>query len=286
MKSSRALIASLIVFSVSSAGSAFGQSSDSILRRLEALEQSNKSLASENTELRSRLRRLEIKEPKAQAIKSAPSLTASAELKKAPTNYKSAQKSLDWNGAYIGAHVGYVLGDFSLPTLADETDPKPLPSAVTLKGALGGFQFGYNYRFAPNWVIGIENDMSFGQVSGEKTQTISIHAKTTYSGTVRQRFGYVWDSFLIYQTAGVAWALNEAQLIVPADPVRQVTDKKLHFGVAVGAGLEYAVAPNTSIKIEYLYSYLTKEQYFSATSDAAVASWPLSIIRGGLNWHF
>ncbi len=172
-----------------------------------------------------------------------------------------------------------------MPPCCGSGSTNPGASNVGLTGGFGGVQAGYNYQFAPHWLIGVEQDISFGNISGSQTQLApnpNVGISTNYSGTVRERFGYIWNSLLFYETAGIAWAHNKVNL----ETTPPVAESHLQFGVALGAGMEWAIDPNLSVKVEYLYSYLTKEQEFAGTSNNGLAGWPLSTVRAGVNWRF
>ncbi len=162
-----------------------------------------------------------------------------------------------------------------------------LATNVALKGGIGGLQAGYNFQFAQHWLVGVEQDISFGNINGSQSQLApnpTINASTNYSGTVRERFGYVWDQLLLYETAGVAWANNRVDLQFASSPT--LSETHLQLGVVLGAGMEWAIDPNLSVKVEYLYSYLAREQYFSASAFTAAVGWPLSTVTAGVNWRF
>jgi opacity protein-like surface antigen len=200
----------------------------------------------------------------------------------------------NWTGFYIGAYGGYGTANFLPPT-----QTTGLASNIPLAGGLGGVEIGYNYQFAPHWLLGVEQDVSLGRISGSQSQPFpnpTINAETDYSGTIRSRFGYIWGRTLFYETVGVAWASNKvdlqfqnaAQLAAAGGGGANldISESHLQFGVAVGAGMEWAVDTNLSLKVEYLYSYLTKEQYFAGSNFAGLVGWPLSTVRAGVNWRF
>ena len=76
---------------------------------------------------------------------------------------------------------------------------------------------------------------------------------------MRGRIGYATGQFLPYITGGLA---------VMSD------DGSARAGWTIGAGLEYALARNISIKGEYLYV------------DPRSSDLRGSILRAGLNWRF
>src|ERR1700690_3137521 len=65
--------------------------------------------------------------------------------------YKAAPVALfNWTGFYVGGHGGYGWGD------ADNLAPT---------GWFGGGQVGYHWQYAPNWVFGLEADISGSNIS-------------------------------------------------------------------------------------------------------------------------
>lgn len=78
-------------------------------------------------------------------------------------------------------------------------------------------------------------------------------------GTVRGRFGYAWDRFLVYGTGGYAWAhqeINRTQQIGTingATPGTVESTSSITSGWTAGGGLEWAITPNWSFRAEYLH---------------------------------
>ena len=75
-----------------------------------------------------------------------------------------------WTGFYIGAHVGAAWQNFSSGSIDDPNGflaSGALPGGSAL-GAVGGFQAGYNWQFAPAWVVGVEGDFSWTSLSDQR----------------------------------------------------------------------------------------------------------------------
>ena len=275
-------------------GSAYAQSNEAILQRLDALEK-------ENAALRDRVRQIEshkqITAPvtagaRPDTVSATPKTRAAyADASVLPVYKASAPVAAPapWTGFYVGAHGGYGSGSFIPPCCGGGGGVTIGYSNVGATGGFGGLQTGYNYQFAPHWLVGVEQDVSFGNISGSKTEPLPnpiVNIETRYSGTIRERFGFiVGDSVLLYETAGIAWASDKVNLQF-LDPSQNASETHMQYGVALGAGAEWAINSNLSAKVEYLYSYLTKEQYFSGSGNAGVAGWPLSTVRAGVNWRF
>jgi outer membrane immunogenic protein len=155
------------------------------------------------------------------------------------------QPIYNWTGFYIGGHIG---GAFAGNNSLTSTDGQ----------FLGGVQGGYDYQFAPNWVLGAEVQYSWLGSNGNGVTLPGgtlITSSTEQLGSVTGRLGYTWGSpVLLYAKGGYAWR-NGGDLAASAagTPVAFATDGSHRDGFTVGAGLEYLFAPNWSAKAEYQY---------------------------------
>lgn len=185
-----------------------------------------------------------------------------------PMSYKAPPMPVayNWNGFYIGAHLGggWASRDFSQTNLL-------FPGIVesgTLgsSGIVGGGQIGYNWQFAPTWLVGIEADISGADLSGSTTtttpaglSTVGWTDKIDDFGTVRARLGYVANNWLFYGTGGFAWAndtITRTQLTsgVNAPAAGLVTtNSQTSTGWVAGLGTEWGFAPTWTARLEYLH---------------------------------
>ena len=79
-----------------------------------------------------------------------------------------AAPAATWAGLYIGGHIGAGWGDKTL-NVAEGCAPLPtgfVDANGTVSGILGGGQIGYNLQLMPQWVAGIEADVSAADVKG------------------------------------------------------------------------------------------------------------------------
>ena len=178
--------------------------------------------------------------------------------------YKAPPMALfNWTGFYIGGHAGYGWGE------AENLEPT---------GWFGGGQIGYNWQYAPNWVFGLEADLSGGDINDRGGVAPLADTKTNYFGTARARLGYTVDRVMVYGTGGLAWAHNRA------NDGLGVRDDATHVGWAAGAGVEYAFAPNWSTKLEWIYAdYGNKNYALTAPTRVDLTD---NSVKLGVNYRF
>jgi len=156
-----------------------------------------------------------------------------------------------------------------------------------------GGQVGCNLQFARTWVIGAEFDASWANKQGSRdspqsasatligtgtTTTVSsagvITPTTDFISTATARLGYTFGHFgqgMIYAKGGAAWARDKYQFAgqvscissaLPPPPFCGTTTivTRFNFGASetrvgwtLGAGLEWAMFGNWSVKFEYDY---------------------------------
>jgi outer membrane immunogenic protein len=146
---------------------------------------------------------------------------------------------------------------------------------------IGGGQIGYNYQFSPQWVGGIEADIDGLTNRGISTQTrtvnllppfptefytgnVTVSSKLDWLGTVRARLGYVpTPNLLLYGTGGFAYggvstassySFQESLGAAGLPPVLSTAGSSTtRTGWAAGAGGEWMVTPNWTVRLEYLH---------------------------------
>jgi len=205
------------------------------------------------------------------------------------------------------------------------------PTSFDIHGALGGVQAGYNWQINQNWLLGLETDFDWSNIKGTGTSNFSLLGSPSsfqasenikWFGTVRGRVGFLpWNNLLVYGTGGFAYGRVDAQAAINS-PVLESADfitgnsysctspggagatncflgnsSRTATGFAVGAGGEYMLWNNISVKGEYLYVDLGHGNTTNVAAQATVPGAPIpssftasysrvdfNVVRAGLNW--
>jgi outer membrane immunogenic protein len=253
------------------------------------------------------------------------SVAQAADLMRKPTmSYPQPVPMFTWTGFHIGANIGYGFGDTNSVTTGTpifNTLPAAGFAPASLKqkrdGVIGGFQAGYDMQFG-SVVAGVAADIQFGDINSKSSftggvlpapfpttaLTTSVASKIEYIGTLRGRLGFTpTDRLLIYGTGGLAYGQVKTTGRVDAVAVPTAfwsgTNSEMKVGWVAGAGMEYALTNNISLKGEYLYYDLGSSKVL-ADGNAVVRSLAVlngidyasstrnrgSIARAGLNLRF
>lgn len=179
----------------------------------------------------------------------------------------------NWSGFYIGGHIGYGWGSegaFDTAALVGgSTDPD---------GFLGGVQVGYNWQ-VDRWVFGIEGDWSWTGADGATVLGVPFSSDHSWYATLTGRLGYAWDSWMWYVKGGAAWADTEYTLLGFG------TASDTRVGWTIGTGLEWAIAPNWSAKLEYNYLDFSNDSFAFVGGPVDVDT-QVHLVKLGLNYRF
>ena len=203
---------------------------------------------------------------------------AAADLSRPPPTpyYKApiATPYYNWSGFYIGINGGGAFGSSAW----DSTGSR------NVSGGLVGGTVGYNYQVGQA-VFGVEGDIDWSDINGTSTTACPLGCKTenTWLSTVRGRLGYAADRFMPFVTGGAAF--GNVQATTPG--FAGASDDRT--GWTLGGGLEAALAPNWTGKVEYLYVDLGSFNCgLNCGSGLATdnVSFHTNILRAGLNYKF
>jgi outer membrane immunogenic protein len=201
-----------------------------------------------------------------------------------------------WSGIYAGLAVGTRSTETDASVTGGAQFGQPLigltcgPGIAFQGGCISGepindtaFRFsvygGYNWQFAPQWVVGIEGDWGFanktttlygmqypllGFTTGLAADAFSV--KTTWDASARGRVGFlVTPAVMAYATGGAAWLhieststcntfVNGSCTSLFGDPSASITHSTTKLGWTVGGGIEVQLRRNWIARGEYRYS--------------------------------
>ena len=198
-----------------------------------------------------------------------------------------------WQGFYIGGHGAY------LSATTDYVNPST-PSQ-TLEGAMLGLQAGYNWQMG-RVVLGVEADVSFGNVNDfiRDGNFLTEDGEIRAFGSVRARLGYSFGNILPYVTGGLMWARLEQGITCPtgapaafcqaAGPFDARSTETL-LGWTAGAGVEYAINRNWSLKGEVLFGKFDDKDYTGNAGNFGTQTTPVELdlnytAKIGVNYRF
>jgi outer membrane immunogenic protein len=224
----------------------------------------------------------------------------------ADLNYKAApmaQSVYNWTGFYLGGTAGGGIAS------SDHTDTDDFFGAsAKFQEAFGtvGLTAGYNWQLG-HTVLGIEGDYNWANVDHTKSFDQAFAAEGVSStsrfrmsefATLRARGGLAFDRTLIYATAGVAFAhiRNTSTLDDGGGDIFTASENKWKTGLAVGAGVEFALAQNWTLKGEYLLMQFQNSDANINAADGTPGCTPLNCrmnysesvqtARVGVNYKF
>ena len=176
-------------------------------------------------------------------------------LAETPTDPHSAQ----WTGFYAGLSLGAIINQSRLKSDHSYYIDPPYNASLESTDVLPGIHAGYNHELSNGLVFGGEADFTypdstskFISVGQSGFQYDKFSVKNTLQGAVHGRIGYDLANFLPYITAGISFADT---LLRYENEASEITQKgSIQVGWILGAGLEYALCRNLSVRSEYLYT--------------------------------
>ena len=194
-----------------------------------------------------------------------------------------------WDGFYVGGNIGYGHESWGFHYY-DGQIPAGGTKTVSDDNLIGGLQAGYNWQ-TESIVYGLEADLQASSLKSDQQGGFSFDGCGCFNvsmsgfGTVRARVGaLVSPDVLIYGTGGLIIG-NLSYSAADSSPVG--SDSHLSLGWTAGAGAEFKVSQNTSVKLEGLY-YNFGSPYFNLNNSNFNTNLDVNgyIGRVGFNVHF
>jgi len=173
--------------------------------------------------------------------------------------YKAPPGYYGWTGCYVGVQGG--VGSLrSNNSFSNNFQPPFTPEDNTNgDGGIFGGHLGCTYQ-SHHWVFGVEGDGEWagikGNDGGSRGDINELSAR--WLASVRGRLGVTIGSSLLYGTGGVAFMGARSAVLTPEE---QEAIRRTITGWTIGAGWEYAFAPNFSARVEYRFTDFGSEGF-------------------------
>ena len=162
--------------------------------------------------------------------------------------------SPNWTGLYFGGHAGFASSDVDWTFFNGAVTETFQQSS---SGFMGGGHIGIQQHLQSNIVVGAE--VSWSALDHDETSRALLTANRSRTSQIDDlflatvRLGVAMDRWLPYVKGGYANFDVSFRTFVTStgQPTTQSGDRE--NGWTVGAGLEYALAPNVVLGVEYNY---------------------------------
>ncbi|HVR59584.1 MAG TPA: outer membrane beta-barrel protein [Pseudolabrys sp.] len=170
----------------------------------------------------------------------------------------------DWTGFYIGANGGWGSSRNSWDSVAPNVLIGSEGAHDASGGTVGG-QVGYRWQ-AGTWVFGVEAQGNWADFSASHVNQLfpafRSHTNVDAFGLFTGQVGYAVNNVLLYVKGGAAVTANSYRVNnVVGGALAGVTGDDTRWGGTIGAGLEYAFAPNWSVGVEYNHLFMQDRTY-------------------------
>jgi outer membrane immunogenic protein len=202
----------------------------------------------------------------------------------------SSSRAIGWTGFYVGIHGGYGwASDDVIEFDASTGQPTGFFRWIfSDEGAEAGVHAGYSQQHGII-VVGLEGDVEFVDVGGTVFDPFggSFETRRHWNASLRARLGVLpLDRLLVYATAGLAATEVESRFILP--PLGE--DERFRagaVGLTLGAGVEFALTDQLTIRGEYRYADFGTTRYDWPKYTTYYRHVPEShSVRMGLSYRF
>ena len=213
----------------------------------------------------------------------------------------SPNTPINWTGYYAGLDAGVIFNQSQLSGHQSNflSNTNAYNQNISVTSFLPGFHGGYNYQLPSNLVIGAELAFTYPDSLGRynySTANGSLYDKFSFKnrlqGSILTKIGYSVCNFLPYFTVGASFA--DTGSTYTNESGNSYSNQNVQVGWVMGAGLEYSILQNLSVRTEYLYTdygrpSTTGIPNVSGTCDASGVSkidLVTHSIKVGLSYHF
>jgi high affinity Mn2+ porin len=196
---------------------------------------------------------------------------------------EEAPRASAFSGLYGGGQLGWAGG-----AVTARTGSLAAEQSSSFGALAGGLHLGWAARSGAR-LLGVETDLTFPNFLDDDDRMAvvrgaggSVEERLDMSGTLRARAGWMLGDNALYGTGGLVWARTRVvSSVAGQDPD---TRTQLRGGWTVGAGLERAIAPQWTARVEYRYAQLSRADASFGALDTS-SSVGLHGVWLGMSWH-
>jgi outer membrane immunogenic protein len=169
-----------------------------------------------------------------------------------PVTSHAQELSESFSGPYVGAQVGY--GNRSID---EDFGIAGVPAFDRDRDSVDyGAYFGFDAPVGTNFVLGGEAEIGSGgrKLSQTLLPGITASVDPEWNYTLSGRAGFVAGGrTLVYGRLGYGAEKIDIRVTDSTTPANSFRDDGWSDGAVYGGGVEYALSPNTSARVEYRY---------------------------------
>jgi outer membrane immunogenic protein len=202
-----------------------------------------------------------------------------------------------WTGFYIGANIG---GAWANRDVRDPFLGVNFNNGNSNGTFIGGGQLGFNWQIG--WGLlgfeadfdGVANNNNGGAVFIPSVGNIQVTSNNRWITTLAARFGVTNGPWLFYGKFGGGWVGNDDFTVTNLTTGASTTaSNNSNSGWLLGAGIEWAFAPNWSAKAEYNFLGLDDRTFITPFGFQGVAgdtffvrNRDIQMVKVGINYRF
>lgn len=192
-----------------------------------------------------------------------------------------------FNGFYLGVEAGGGWGDANQTRYGNIGGAPVFTQAdASLDGAVYGVYAGRDWSIGPKWIFGIEGNWDASSIAGDDNGSGGDINEwdQNWEASLRARVGVLLaPGTLLYATTGYSWADFDANVLNAPVSSRSNT----FGGWTLGAGIECALAPNLTGRVQYRYNDYSSEDVSHAPETYYIVAGPtVQTLAVGLGWSF
>ncbi|SMR83235.1 outer membrane immunogenic protein [Aliiroseovarius halocynthiae] len=194
-----------------------------------------------------------------------------------------------WQGAYVGATLGYVLpGDDRIGITSRSGAGFGLGN-LHIGGKMAGLRAGYRWQLA-QFVFGPELSYEAGPVEDAFVNGNSgAYTELNHAMSLRLKAGSVWKVFNSFVYGTVGFSRAEFDYVVAGNPIQgpvAFNETYSTNGYILGLGFERPISDRLTVTGEYEYTNFGKDELTDSFGNTTLATPLFHTFKLGVNYNF